>query len=185
MAVIGASSSLSRSPAKVCILNPQPALRLGGGGDPSCPFSAVSFIKLARWGLYVLRCVVRQTGWWGPDRRRLGGRRELPRGTGLRCWGGKRLARNRRDRRSGRRRRRPEDTFRRRWCRRPNCKRRRQRGATAHNQTRENDDRRIQPTTHSQCPRSSERGLSIPSHRLFGSPSVDPKTSSVVTIRSA
>src|SRR6266566_3630412 len=36
---IGASSSLPAIPAKVCLLNPQPALRLGGGNWYSCPFA--------------------------------------------------------------------------------------------------------------------------------------------------
>jgi hypothetical protein len=41
MTVIGASSSLPTIPAKVCLLNPQLALRLGGGNWYSCPKAVI------------------------------------------------------------------------------------------------------------------------------------------------
>src|SRR5438046_5224659 len=45
---IGASSSLPAIPAKVCLLNPQPALRLGGGNWYSCPLRAIRSAS-AKW----------------------------------------------------------------------------------------------------------------------------------------
>jgi hypothetical protein len=41
-ATIGASSSLPRVPAKVFLLNPQPALSLDGGNRSLCPHSSHS-----------------------------------------------------------------------------------------------------------------------------------------------
>ena len=37
MTVVGATPSLPHGPAKVRLLNQQPALELGGGDYPSCP----------------------------------------------------------------------------------------------------------------------------------------------------
>jgi hypothetical protein len=66
MAGIGATSSLPRAPAKVCLLNPQPALDLGDGDCSSCPYSDLrthGFARSVGWkeGRLTLRSLERGT----------------------------------------------------------------------------------------------------------------------------